>query len=103
MDYDAHAKREPIVALLTTLHSKFAANLKVLDCDVTAPLEIIDLNSRAIDGIAGELKRLHSGEGKHKLECAHLIDEIFADHPTSPTDADDPKRSWADCFCCGAQ
>lgn len=46
MESNAHAKREPIVALLTTLHSKFAANLDVLDRDVIALLEIIDLNSR---------------------------------------------------------
>jgi hypothetical protein len=79
MESDAHAKREPIVVLLTTLHSKFATNLNVLDRDVIALLEIIDLNSRAIDGVAGELQRIHSGDDKHKLQCARLIEEIFAD------------------------
>lgn len=79
MESDVHAKREPIVALLTTLHSKFAANLDVLDRDVIALLEIIDLNSRAIDGVAGELQRIHSGDDGHKLQCAHLMEEIFAD------------------------
>jgi hypothetical protein len=79
MQSDTHAKREPIVALLTTLHYKFAANLNGLDRDVIALLEIIDVKSRAIDGVAGELQRSHSREGKHQPQCAHLIEEIFAD------------------------
>jgi hypothetical protein len=79
MESNVHAKREPIVTLLTTLHSKFAANLDVLDGDVIELLEIIDLNSRAIDGAGNELQRLHSGDDKHKLQCAYLIEEIFAD------------------------
>jgi hypothetical protein len=76
---DIHAKREPILALLTTLHSKFAANLNALDSTVITLVEIIDVNSRAIDEAGGELQRIHSGDEKHKLECAHLIQEIFAD------------------------
>ena len=79
MQSDAHAKREPIVALLTTLHSKFATNLNVLERDAISLLELVDLNSRAIDEVAGELQRLCSGEDKHKLQCARLIEEIFAD------------------------
>jgi hypothetical protein len=79
MTSDAHAKREPIVALLTALHSKFATNLNDLDREVIALLEIIDLNSRAIDGAAGELQRRHSADDKHKLQCTQLIEEIFAD------------------------
>jgi hypothetical protein len=79
MPSDTHAKREPIVTLLTNLHSKFTANLGVLDRDVTALLEHIDLNSRAIDEAARELHRIDAGEDKHKLRCASLIEEIFAD------------------------
>jgi hypothetical protein len=79
MTSHGHAKREPIVDLLTTLHSKFSTNLSVLDPEVVTLLETIDLNSRAIDGAADELERTHSGGEKHKLECALLIQEIFAD------------------------
>jgi hypothetical protein len=79
MALSTHAKREPIIALLTTLHSKFAANLNGLDREVIALLEVIDLKSRAIDGASAELQRTHLGADKHKLECASLIDEVFAD------------------------
>ena len=76
---DPHAKREPILALLTTLNSRFASNLNAMDAEVLRLLEVVDLNSRAIDGAADQLKRSYSGDSIDQLECAHLIEEIFAD------------------------
>jgi hypothetical protein len=79
MDGEISAKREPVHVLLTTLHSKFAANLEVLDREVLALLESIDLNSRAIDAASAELQQRHSKGDRHEFECAQLIEEIFAD------------------------
>lgn len=79
MGADVLAKREPVTALLTTLHSKFAANLVALEPEVIQLIEIIDLKSRAIDGASVELQRIHFTSDAHKLQCAFLIQEVFAD------------------------
>lgn len=76
---EPHARREPVLQLLATLHSRFATNLKDLSAEVIALLEIIDLNSRAIDETANELKRAHCGDDEQKRECACLLNELFAD------------------------
>ena len=39
---DPHAKREPILALLTTLNSRFASNLNAMDAEVLRLLEVVD-------------------------------------------------------------
>jgi hypothetical protein len=76
---ELHANREPVLQLLRTLHSKFATNLNELEGEVISLLESIDLHSRAIDEVATELKRSHSGTEQHKHECSRLLEEIFAD------------------------
>jgi hypothetical protein len=73
------ATRQPIHGLLQDLHAKFAGNIKILPQETIEILEDIDTRCRIIDSVRAELVQSHSNNDPHRVGCAELVGEVFAD------------------------
>jgi hypothetical protein len=73
-----HAQRQPLKELLENLHQHFGENITSMNSEVLALMESIDVSSRVIDSIRNELRENYCNSDVHKLHCADLCGEIFA-------------------------